>query len=111
MADSSMESYKQSELGGLGMWQKSVCEAVPIRPPPLLQKVHWKFGYEALMVFHVPINFAHCSGVSTLKGACMNQREGEGEGEEKRGTEIGGEKGRRRGGGGERRERGRKRTE
>ena len=53
------------------------------------------------MVFHVPISFAHCSGVSTLKGACMNQREGEGErpgeGEEKRGTERGGEKERRRG--------------
>ena len=27
------------------------------------------------MVFRVPISFAHCNGVSTLKGACMNQIE------------------------------------
>ena len=37
------------------------------------------------MVFRVPISFAHCNGVSTLKGACMNQIERE-EGKEKRGT-------------------------
>ena len=85
----------RSWVGGLGTWLtlvwsrtnnlnreawvcgKSLCvKVVPIRPPPLLQKVRWKFGYEALMAFHVPINFAHCSGVSTLKGAYMNQKEG-----------------------------------
>ena len=46
------------------------------------------------MVFRVPISFAHFNGVSTLKGACMNQIEREEEGEEKRGTgEKGGGKG------------------
>ena len=57
------------------------------------------------MVFRVPISFAHCNGVSTLKGACMNQIEREEEGEEKRGTGVkGGGKGGREGDVGEKRE-------
>ena len=53
------------------------------------------------MAFHVPISFAHCSGVSTLKGACMNQREGEGERERGRRREEQKEEEKKRGGEGE----------
>ena len=45
------------------------------RPPSQSQKLVWRVEYETLMVFHVPISFAHSNGVSTLKGACMNQIE------------------------------------